>query len=127
MKQTIAATGAPGAIGPYCHAVVHNGLVITSGQIGVDPATGAMVPGGAPEQARQVMTNLGAVLKAAGSDFGKVLKATVYLADMADFAGVNAAYAERFEEGNYPARCCVAVKTLPANALVEIELLAAAG
>ena len=127
MKQAITAPGAPGAIGPYCHAVVHNGLVITSGQIGVDPATGAMVPGGAPEQARQVMKNLGAVLKASGSDFSKVLKANVYLADMADFAGVNAVYAGYFGEDGYPARCCVAVNTLPANALVEIELLAAAG
>jgi endoribonuclease L-PSP, putative len=127
MKQAILSPDAPGAIGPYCHAVVHNGLVITSGQIGVDPATGKMVPGGAPEQARQVMTNLGAVLDASGSDFDKVLKATVYLADMADFAGVNAVYAGYFSADNYPARCCVAVKTLPANALVEIELLAAAG
>lgn len=127
MKQSVIAPGAPDAIGPYCHAVVHNGLVITSGQIGVDPANGKMVPGGAPEQARQVMENLAAVLEASGSGFDKVLKATVYLADMADFAGVNAVYAGYFAEGEYPARCCIAVKTLPANALVEIELLAAAG
>lgn len=126
MKRTVTAADAPKAIGPYCHAVIHNGLLITSGQIGVDPATGAMVSGGAPEQARQVMKNLAAVLKASGSDWGKVLKTTVYLLDMGDFAGVNEVYAEFFSTGDYPARCCVAVKTLPANALVEIEILAAA-
>lgn len=126
MKKTILAEKAPKAIGPYCHAVIHNGLVITSGQVGFDPVSGAMVQGGAAEQALQVMKNLTFVLEAAGSGWNKVLKATVYLVDMGDFASVNAVYADFFTKGEYPARCCVAVKTLPANALVEIELLAAA-
>ena len=113
---------APAAIGPYSQAMITGGLLFTSGQIGIDPATGEVVEGGIEEQAEQVMKNLEAVLKEAGTDFTKVVKTTCFLQDMGDFAAFNAVYAKYFV--NKPARSCVAVKTLPKNLLVEIEVIA---
>ncbi len=113
---------APAAIGPYSQAMITGGLLFTSGQIGIDPATGEVVDGGIEEQAEQVIKNLEAVLKEAGTDFTKVVKTTCFLQDMGDFAAFNAVYAKYFV--NKPARSCVAVKTLPKNLLVEIEVIA---
>lgn len=122
MKQTISAQNAPAAIGPYCHAKLVGGLLFTSGQLGLDPATGELAQG-IEAQTRQSLENLGAVLTAAGMSYGDVVKTTVFLANMEDFGLVNAIYAGYFSE-DPPARSCVAVKTLPKNALVEIELVA---
>lgn len=113
---------APAAIGPYCQAMVHNGMVFTSGQIPLDPATGAVVGTDIAQQADQVMRNLDAVLKAAGSDLAKVVKTTCFLADMQDFALFNQVYARYFT--GKPARSCVAVRTLPKNVRVEVECVA---
>lgn len=121
MKQ-IATTAAPGAIGPYSQAIEVNGFVYASGQIPLDPATGVF-PEGISAQTRQSLTNAKAILEAAGTDLGHVVKTTVFLADMADFAAMNEVYAEFFQ-APYPARSAVAVKTLPKNALVEIECIA---
>lgn len=119
----IATNKAPAAIGPYCQAVCHGGLVFTSGQIPLDPATGEVVGTAIEEQTRRVLDNLSAVLTAAGSSTEKVLKTTCFLADMGDFAAFNAIYAEYFVQK--PARSCVAVKTLPKGVLVEVECVAA--
>lgn len=113
---------APAAIGPYCQAMVHGDLVLTSGQIPLDPATGAIVGSTIEEQSRRVLDNLMAVLAAAGTDAAHVLKTTCFLSDMADFAAFNAIYAEYFT--GKPARSCVAVRTLPKNVLVEVECIA---
>lgn len=121
--KVIATTNAPGAIGPYSQGFVVNGFVYTSGQIPVDPATGA-VPEGIAAQAEQSCKNVGAILEAAGSGFEKVFKTTCFLADMADFAAFNEVYAKYFI--SKPARSCVAVKTLPKNVLCEIEAIAEA-
>jgi len=121
MRQ-IATEKAPAAIGPYCQAMVHNGLVFTSGQIPLDPETGAIVGTTIEEQSRRVMDNLAAVLAAAGSAPEKALKTTCFLADMADFAAFNGIYAEYFT--GKPARSCVAVRTLPKGVLVEVECTA---
>ena len=118
----IATDKAPAAIGPYCQAMVHNGLVFTSGQIPLDPQSGAIVGTTIEEQTRRVMDNLTAVLAAAGSDTTKALKTTCFLADMADFAAFNAIYSEYFT--GKPARSCVAVRTLPKGVLVEVECVA---
>ena len=123
MKQ-ISTENAPAAIGPYCQATVHNGFIFTSGQIPLDPATGAIVGDTIEPQAHRVCQNLQAVLAAAGSDLSKVLKTTCFLATMDDFAASNAVYAQYFT-GN-PARSCVAVQTLPKNVLVEVECVAVA-
>lgn len=123
MSETIHAAGAPAAIGPYCHAKLHKGVLFTSGQLGLDPATGELAQG-VGAQTRQSLANLGQVLKAAGMDFSHVLKTTVFLSDMGDFAAVNQVYGQVFDQ-DPPARSCVAVKTLPKNALVEIEVVAA--
>ena len=112
---------APAAIGPYSQGYEVNGLVYTSGQIPVDPATGD-VPEGISAQARQSCENVGAVLAAAGSDFSKVFKTTCFLADMGDFAAFNEVYAGYFT--SKPARSCVAVKALPKGVLCEIEAIA---
>ena len=117
----IETTNAPGAIGPYSQGFVVNGFVFTSGQIPVDPATGA-VPEGIAAQAEQSCKNVSAVLEAAGSDLTKVIKTTCFLADMGDFAAFNEVYAKYFT--GKPARSCVAVKTLPKNVLCEIEAIA---
>ena len=116
---------APAAIGPYSQAMEVNGLVFTSGQIPLDPATGAVVEGGVQAQAHRALTNLAEVLKAAGSDAEHVLKTTCFLADMADFAAFNEVYGAYFP--GCPARSCVAVKTLPKNVLCEIEAVACKG
>ena len=113
---------APAAIGPYSQAVSVNGILYTSGQIPIDPATGKLVEGDIRVQAEQVMKNLGAVLEAAGSSFDKAVKTTCFLADMNDFAAFNEVYGKYFT--SLPARSCVAVKTLPKNVLVEVEVTA---
>lgn len=112
---------APGAIGPYSQGFVVNGMVYTSGQIPVDPATGT-VPEGISAQAEQSCKNVGAILEAAGSGFEKVFKTTCFLADMGDFAAFNEVYARFFT--SKPARSCVAVKALPKGVLCEIEAIA---
>ncbi len=113
---------APAAIGPYSQAIVFGNMVFTSGQIPINPASGNIEAEGIEAQAEQVMQNLGEVLKAAGSDFTKAIKTTCFLADMDDFAAFNAVYAKYFT--TKPARSCVAVKTLPKNVLVEVEVIA---
>ncbi len=122
MIKTIQTEQAPAAIGPYSQAVVSGNLLFTSGQIPLIPATGEMVQGDITVQAQQVMKNLQAVLQVAGSDFTKVVKTTCFLSDMADFGAFNAVYEQYFT--GKPARSCVAVKQLPKNALVEVELIA---
>ena len=124
MKKVISTSKAPAAIGPYSQAIQVGNLVFASGQIPIDPATGNFVAGGVREQARQSLTNVKAILEEAGLTLDNVVKTTVFLADMNDFADVNAVYAEFFAEP-YPARSAVAVKTLPKGALVEIEVIAA--
>ena len=114
---------APAAIGPYSQAMILNGVLFTSGQIPVDPATGEINGDTIETQAEQVMKNLGEVLKEAGSSFEKAVKTTCFLADMGDFAKFNEVYAKYFV--NKPARSCVAVKTLPKNVLCEVEVIAA--
>jgi 2-iminobutanoate/2-iminopropanoate deaminase len=121
--QTVATTDAPQAIGPYSQAVMHHGILYTSGQIALDPATGEIVPGDFAAQARRVFDNLAAVLEEAGSGFGRVLKATVYLTDLANFQTLNAIYAERFGD-HKPARSTVQVSVLPKGSAVEIDLIA---
>ena len=119
--KVIATTNAPGAIGPYSQGMIVNGFVYTSGQIPVDPATGA-IPDGITAQAEQSCKNVAAVLAAADTDLTKVVKTTCFLADMADFAAFNEVYAKFFV--GKPARSCCAVKTLPKNVLCEIEAIA---
>lgn len=121
--KAISTTKAPAAIGPYSQAIYVGNLVLTSGQIPIDPATGTIVEGGIEEQTRQSLTNVKAVLESAGLRMGNVVKTTVFLADMNDFAEMNSVYAEFFAEP-YPARSAVAVKALPKGALVEIEVIA---
>ncbi len=122
MIKNVQTPNAPAAIGPYSQAMIAGGMVFTSGQIALTPA-GEMVEGDVSAQCIQVVSNLKAVLEAAGSSFDKVIKTTIFLADMDDFAAVNAIYANAF--GNHkPARSTVAVKTLPKNALVEIDAIA---
>ena len=120
--KTIYTEKAPAAIGPYSQAIVSGGFVFTSGQIAVNPETGAVTDGNVTVQAEQVMVNLGAVLAAAGSSFDKVVKATCFLASMDDFADFNAVYG-KFMTGK-PARSCVAVRCLPKNVLCEVEAIA---
>ena len=120
--KIIETTNAPGAIGPYSQGYAVNGFVYTSGQIPVDPQTGA-IPEGITAQAHQSCKNVGAILEAAGVDFTKVFKTTCFLADMGDFADFNQVYAQYFV--SKPARSCVAVKSLPKGVLCEIEAIAA--
>ena len=120
--EKIYTKNAPDAIGPYSQAMKVGDLVFTSGQIPINPATGNIDAVGITEQAEQVMKNLGAVLSAAGTSFEKAVKTTCFLADMADFAAFNEVYAKYFTEK--PARSCVAVKSLPKGALVEVEVIA---
>ena len=122
--KVISTKMAPAAIGPYSQAIQVGNLVYTSGQIPIDPSTGAFVEGGIKEQTRQSLTNVKAILEEAGLSMSDVVKTTVFMADMGDFAEMNAIYAEFFSEP-YPARSAVAVKTLPKGALVEIEVVAA--
>ena len=121
MKK-ISTEKAPAAIGPYSQAIVIGDFLFTSGQIPLNPQTGEMVGTTIEEQAEQVMKNLAAVLEAAGTSFENAVKTTCFLADMADFAAFNGVYAKYFT--GKPARSCVAVKTLPKNALVEVEVIA---
>lgn len=121
MKQ-ISTTAAPAAIGPYSQAIEVGNLVIASGQLPIDPATGEM-PGNIEAQAHQSLKNVKAILEAAGTSIDNVVKTTVFLADMNDFAAMNGVYAQYFTEP-YPARSAVAVKTLPKNALIEVEVIA---
>ena len=122
--KAISTMEAPAAIGPYSQAIDSGaGLVFVSGQLPIDPATGAFPEGGVPEQARQSLLNAQAILRAAGLELADVVKTTVFLADMGDFAAMNAVYATFFTEP-FPARSAVAVKTLPKGALVEIECIA---
>ena len=125
MKQIILTDGAPAAIGPYSQAVkvVAGTTIYCSGQIAIDPESGELVGTTAEEQCRQVMTNLQAVLKAAGADISRVVKTTIYLLDMADFGAVNDAYGEFFDE-QPPARATLATQELPKGALVEIDAVA---
>ena len=115
---------APKAVGPYSQAIVAGGFVFASGQLPIDPATGEFAEGGIKEQTRQSLTNVTHVLAEAGIDLRHVVKTTVFLSDMANFAAMNEVYATFFSEP-YPARSAVAVKTLPKNALVEVEVVAA--
>ena len=115
--------GAPKAIGPYSQATTHGGLVFTAGQVALDPATMDVVPGGVAEQTEQVFKNLKAVLESAGSGFDRVLKTSVFLVDMADFAAMNEVYARHFGD-HRPARSTVAVSGLPRGVLVEIDCVA---
>jgi len=126
MRRVVQTGNAPEAIGAYSQAIVADGLVWISGQIGLDPATGSMVPGGVEAEARQVMRNLEGILEAAGSGFDRVVRATIYLADMDDFAVVNEIYGSRFGEAP-PSRACVQVSRLPRDARVEVDAVATAG
>lgn len=121
--RSVHTDGAPAAIGPYAQAVAAGGWLFTSGQIGLDPASGELVAGGFEAQARQVLANLEAVLAAAGCGFRDVVKATVYVADMADFPTLNGLYAEAMGD-HRPARSTVQAAALPKGALVEIDLVA---
>ena len=123
MKQVISTPKAPAAIGPYSQAIRVGNLIYTSGQIPINPATGQFVEGGIKEQTRQSLTNVKAILEEAGTSMVNVVKTTVFMADMNDFADMNAVYSEFFTEP-FPARSAVAVKTLPKGALVEIEVVA---
>lgn len=122
MRKTVQTPNAPAAIGPYSQAIVCGGLVFTSGQIPLDPATGLVVGTDIREQTEQVMKNLAAVLEAAGSSLQNAVKTTCFLADMGDFASFNQVYATYFTSN--PARSCVAVKDLPKGVLVEVEVVA---
>ena len=122
MNKTIAASNAPAAVGPYCHAKLAGGTLYTSGQLGLIPATGELAQG-VEAQAAQALDNLKAVLEAAGMGLEDVVKTTVFLADMNDFAAINAIYAKYFP-GEAPARSCVQVAALPKGGLFEIEAVA---
>ena len=123
MKKVISTSKAPAAIGPYSQAIQVGNFVYTSGQIPIDPATGQFAEGGIKEQTRQSLLNVKAILEESGLTLGDVVKTTVFMADMNDFADMNKVYAEFFSEP-YPARSAVAVRTLPKGALVEIEVVA---
>ena len=120
--QKVATEKAPKAIGPYSQAIICGNMVFTSGQIPINPANGEIEGAGIVEQAEQVMKNLGEVLKSAGTGFENAVKTTCFLADMSDFSAFNEVYAKYFTTN--PARSCVAVKTLPKNVLVEVEVIA---
>lgn len=122
MNKTITAANAPAAVGPYCHAKLAGSTLYTSGQLGLNPATGEL-PDGVEAQAAQALDNLKAVLAAAGMSCADVVKTTVFLANMGDFAAINAIYADYFP-GEAPARSCVQVAALPKGALFEIEAVA---
>jgi len=121
-KETINAKNAPAAVGPYVHAVKAGEFVFTSGQLGLDPVSGNLVEG-VEAQAQVALKNLGAVLEEAGLNYADVIKTTVFLADMNDFAAINAIYADYFK-GEAPARSCVQVAKLPKGGLIEIEAIA---
>lgn len=122
MLKKIATEKAPAAIGPYSQGIISGNLLFSSGQIAINPANGEIEAQGIVEQTEQVMKNIGAILAEAGTDYGRVVKTTCFLADMNDFATFNEIYAKYFTEK--PARSCVAVKTLPKNVLCEVEVIA---
>ncbi len=122
-RERVATAGAPAAIGPYSQAIIAGDLVFASGQIALDPQSGQLVEGDVRDQTRRALQNLGAVLLAAGSDLALVVKTTVFLSSMADFAAMNEVYAEFFQ-GEPPARSTIAVAELPRRALVEVEAVA---
>ncbi len=124
MKKVISTDLAPAAIGPYAQAVAVDGLVITSGQLPINPATGAF-PEGIAEQTKQSLENVKAILAEAGVGMDRIIKKTVFLSDMNNFGAMNEVYATFFGEGSYPARSAVEVARLPKDALVEIEVIAA--
>lgn len=123
MKKIIATKNAPAAIGPYNQAVKVGNMLFASGQLGLNPETGDFAEGGIKEQTEQAFRNVKAILAEAGMTIDNVVKTTVFLADMADFAAMNEVYASQFN-GDFPARSAVAVKTLPKNGLVEVEVIA---
>lgn len=125
MLKKINTDKAPAAIGPYSQAVIVNGMLYTSGQVPIIPATGEVVEGDITVQAQLVMENIDAILAEAGSSFSNVVKTTCFLADMADFAAFNGIYEQYFTEK--PARSCVAVRQLPRNVLCEVEVIACLG
>ena len=122
-KQVISTEKAPGAVGPYSQAIVANGFIFTAGQVPLIPGTKDIVEGGIQEQTRQVFQNLQAILEEAGTGFDKVVKATVFLSDMNNFAAMNEVYKE-FVDGDFPARSAVEVARLPLDVMVEIEMIA---
>ena len=122
MSKVIYTKNAPDAIGPYSQGIVTGNLLFTSGQIAINPATGAVEAATIEEQTEQVCKNIGALLEAAGASYDNVIKTTCFLADMGDFAAFNAVYGKYFV--SKPARSCVAVKTLPKNVLCEVEVIA---
>ena len=124
--KAISTEKAPAAIGPYSQAIEANGFVFASGQLPIDPATGNFPEGGIKKQTRQSRTNAKSILEAAGTDLAHVVKTTVFLSDMGNFAAMNEVYAEFFN-APYPGRSAVAVKDLPKGALVEVECIAAKG
>lgn len=123
-KEMISTTNAPGAVGPYVQAVKINGMIYSSGQLGIDVSTGKL-PENVEEQAHHAMKNVGAILKEAGSNYENIVKTTIFLADMNDFVKVNEIYKSYFN-GTYPARSCVQVAKLPLGGLIEIECIACA-
>ncbi len=123
MKKVISTAKAPAAIGPYSQAIEANGMLFLSGQLPIDPATGEFVPGGIKEQTSQAFVNIKAVLAEAGLNVNNIVKTTVFLADMSLFAEMNEVYGTQFD-GTFPARSAFAVKSLPKNSLVEIEVIA---
>lgn len=125
MKKVISTTQAPAAIGPYSQAIQMDNMLFASGQLGIDPATGKFVEGGVKEQALQVFKNIHAILAKADFTLQDIVKATVFLTDMSDFGTVNEVYIEQLQSvSDFPARSTIAVKTLPMNGLVEIEVIA---
>ncbi len=124
--QAITTTDAPAAIGPYAQAIIAGGLVYTSGQIPLDPESMGVVPGGITEQAERVMTSLAAVLQAAGSSLGQVIKTTCFVTDLADFAAFNEVYGRHFGD-HKPARSTVQVAALPRGVKLEVECIALVG
>ncbi len=125
MKKIISTPNAPGAIGSYNQAILHNGLLYASGQIAIDPATGQLVQGGIEEETHRVLKNIGGILEAVGASYKDVLKATVFIKNMNDFARLNAVYAEYFKPEFAPARETVEVGNLPKFVNVEISVIAA--
>ncbi|KAM6349504.1 2-iminobutanoate/2-iminopropanoate deaminase [Podargus strigoides] len=126
VKKVISAAKAPAALGPYSQAVLVNRTMYISGQIGIEPSTGQLVSGGTKEEAKQALKNMGEILKAAGCDYGNVVKTTVLMADMKDFDDINNIYKEFFKT-NFPARAAYQVAALPKGARVEIEAIAIQG
>ena len=124
MRKIVETKAAPAAIGPYSQGNIFGNLIFTSGQVPLDPATGEIVGTTVEEQAEQVLKNVSAILEAAGSSLDKVLKTTVFIKNMNDFAAMNGVYAKFFKEGSYPSRSAVEVARLPKDVLVEIETIA---